>query len=142
MKRWEAAVGGLILVGILAGCSAGAPKASSQAETVNVEASAMAFSVKEIKVKKGTPVTLVLNNKADVLHDFSIDKLPATVGEAHGASHEGHGSQAGTTAVHVAADPGKSGSVQFTPTEPGIYTYYCTVEGHKDSGMVGKLIVE
>ena len=43
--------------------------------------------------------------------------------------------------VHVAAAQGHEGTVTFTPTEAGTYEFYCTVAGHKASGMVGKLIV-
>ena len=43
--------------------------------------------------------------------------------------------------VHVAAATGHVGNVTFTPTEAGEYEYYCTVAGHKVSGMVGKLTV-
>lgn len=89
-------------------------------------------------MKKGTAIKLVLHNKDTMLHDFSIDKIPATVKESKGDNH-GHGSAHG---LHVAADTGKSGTLEFTPTEAGVYTFYCTVAGHKEAGMTGKLIVQ
>lgn len=39
-------------------------------------------------------------------------------------------------------ETGKETTSTFAgPTEPGVYTYYCTVPTHKDRGMVGQLTV-
>jgi plastocyanin len=39
--------------------------------------------------------------------------------------------------------PGKSDTKSFTaPTAPGTYDFVCDVAGHKEAGMVGKLIVK
>jgi uncharacterized cupredoxin-like copper-binding protein len=43
--------------------------------------------------------------------------------------------------LHVAAEPGASNHLSFTPTKPGNYQFYCTVPGHKEAGMVGTLVV-
>jgi uncharacterized cupredoxin-like copper-binding protein len=136
LKKWGATVGAVVLLGVLFGCSSGS---SASVETVRLTTEHMAFSTKEIRVMKGTPINLVLTNKDTTLHDFSIDKIPAKVKQAHGSAHGDHGAE---PVVHVAADAGKSGSVEFTPTQAGTYTFYCTVPGHKDAGMEGKLIVE
>ncbi|WP_179361065.1 plastocyanin/azurin family copper-binding protein [Nitrosopumilus cobalaminigenes] len=37
--------------------------------------------------------------------------------------------------------PGESGSSEFIAGEDGIYYYICTVPGHREQGMVGKIIV-
>ncbi|NQV40477.1 MAG: hypothetical protein HQ505_08115 [Nitrosopumilus sp.] len=37
--------------------------------------------------------------------------------------------------------PGESGTSEFVAGEEGIYYYICTVPGHRDQGMVGKIIV-
>ena len=37
--------------------------------------------------------------------------------------------------------PGESGSSEFIAGEDGVYYYICTVPGHRDQGMVGKIIV-
>ena len=36
---------------------------------------------------------------------------------------------------------GDSLNVEFTPSTPGEYEFFCTVAGHKEAGMVGTLIV-
>lgn len=35
-----------------------------------------------------------------------------------------------------------NGKMRFTPMEAGEYEFYCSVEGHREAGMKGKLIVE
>ncbi|RDJ32215.1 MAG: hypothetical protein DWQ18_09125 [Crenarchaeota archaeon] len=37
--------------------------------------------------------------------------------------------------------PGESGSAEFVPTAEGTYYYICTVPGHREQGMVGKIVV-
>ena len=41
--------------------------------------------------------------------------------------------------VGVAANG--SGRIEFTPSQPGTYEFFCTVAGHKEAGMVGSLVV-
>jgi uncharacterized cupredoxin-like copper-binding protein len=36
----------------------------------------------------------------------------------------------------------QTSTLDFTPTKPGTYEFFCTVAGHKDAGMVGTLIVK
>ena len=132
MKKLALGVASLVL----AGCSS----ATASARTVEVSSTGMNFDVKEITVAKGQPVKLVYNNKDIQLHDWSIDKIPAEVKDSHGDDHE-H-SDKNQPVVHVAADASKSGTVEFTPTKAGSYAFYCTVPGHKESGMLGTLIVK
>lgn len=126
----------LILLGtvlIVAGCSS----SSGPAKTVAVKAVNMAFEPKEVSVAQGQPVKVTFSNADSLLHDWSIAKLPAKVGESMGDEH-GHEKR---DSVHVAADAGKSGTIEFTPTESGTYVITCTVPGHKEAGMTGKLVV-
>lgn len=37
---------------------------------------------------------------------------------------------------------GKHATVEFTPTTKGTYTMFRIIPGHREAGMVGKLIVE
>ncbi|MDA0302102.1 MAG: plastocyanin/azurin family copper-binding protein [Chloroflexi bacterium] len=43
--------------------------------------------------------------------------------------------------MHVAAEAGRVAEIEFTPTQAGTYVFYCTVPGHREAGMEGKLIV-
>lgn len=136
MKRWSVLVAAVGLAAVVAGCAS-----SSAPQTVEVKTNGMAFATKEVTVKKGQTVKLTFNNPDVQLHDFSIDKIPAKAAESHGDSHD-HGAAGAGPQLHVAADAGKTGTLEFTPTEAGTYTFYCTVAGHKEAGMTGTLVVK
>ena len=89
------------------------------AREIEVTASSFAFDPDSITVGAGEDVTIVLTAE-DVLHDF-------TVGDADG---------------HVAADAGDTASGGIRIDEPGTYTFYCSVSGHREAGMEGILVVE
>jgi uncharacterized cupredoxin-like copper-binding protein len=134
MKKWMLALAAVSLMGVLAGCSKG-PK------TVEIEVKNMAFSAKEIALKTGVPVRLVLNNKDTVTHDLSVDTIPVTI-TAQTKNPEGHAHEGEKEPdLHLGAKAGEKGWVEFTPTAEGTYTFYCTVDGHKESGMQGTLVV-
>jgi uncharacterized cupredoxin-like copper-binding protein len=78
------------------------------------------FDQTEIHVRAGETVALRLDNTHGVPHSFDIDELD----------------------VHVAMPSGESALALFRPTIPGEYSYYCGIPGHRQAGMVGKLIVE
>lgn len=89
------------------------------AREVEVTGSSFAFDPDEIEVAVGEEVAIVLTS-TDILHDFTIDELDA----------------------HVAAAGGETATGGLRADEPGRYTFYCTVAGHRDAGMEGTLIVE
>ncbi|WP_374712925.1 cupredoxin domain-containing protein [Symbiobacterium terraclitae] len=139
MKRLTTALLVIALLGALAGCSFGA-KSSEAAQTIEITTASMAFGTKELTLQKGKTYKLVIKNNDTVEHDFSIDEIPVKIAEE---GHKGgHGAGQKTPDLHVHAEAGKTESVVFTPTESGTYTFYCTVAGHKEAGMVGKLIVQ
>ena len=63
-------------------------------------------------------VTIRFTNKGVVEHDFTIDALH----------------------VKISAKPGKTAEATVTLTA-GTYKFYCTIPGHLQSGMQGKLTV-
>jgi cytochrome c oxidase subunit 2 len=92
---------------------------ADDAREIEVSATSFAFDPDEITVTAGENVAIVLTSD-DLLHDFTIDDLDA----------------------HVAADRGETETGGFRADEPGEYTFYCSVEGHREAGMEGTLIVE
>ncbi|MDR5710193.1 MAG: cupredoxin domain-containing protein [Armatimonadota bacterium] len=106
---------GLILALGLGGLAGTAPV------SVKVIAKEFAFEPKEIKVKAGQPVKLILENKGVIEHDIVIEKLNAKT---------------------ESLKPGKSAEVTFTPKTRGRYLIYCSVPGHKEAGMTGTLVVQ
>ena len=89
------------------------------ARKIEVSASSFAFDPDEIEVKAGEDVAIVLTS-TDILHDFTIDELDA----------------------HVDVDAGETATGGLRADEPGSYTFYCTVPGHREAGMEGTLVVE
>lgn len=89
------------------------------ARRIEVTATSFEFEPDEITVTAGEDVAIVLTSE-DILHDFTIDELDA----------------------HVAADADETSEGGLRADEPGRYTFYCTVAGHRDAGMEGTLIVE
>ena len=143
-KRFTGA--GMALFSVLSismsACSSGAPSTSSQeVQEIVVKVSEFAFEPAEIEVKVGRPVRIVVENDGTLLHDFSSDDAKAEITKSEGAEHAAHDATPSSAALHVAAETGQQATLEFTPTEVGTYTFYCSVEGHRQSGMAGKLIV-
>jgi uncharacterized cupredoxin-like copper-binding protein len=68
-------------------------------------------------------VTVTLKNAGTLQHDFHCDQINPTTSSL--------------------VDPGKSLDFTFTaPSQAGTYDFWCTVPGHKELGMVGKLEVK
>lgn len=89
------------------------------ARRVEVAATSFEFAPDEITVAAGEDVAIVLSSD-DLLHDFTIDGID----------------------VHVAAERGETAEGGLRADDPGEYTFYCTVAGHRDAGMEGTLVVE
>jgi len=110
--------GGSMGGGSMGGHDESSPVADG-ARRIEVAATSFEFDPAEITVVAGEDVAIVLSSD-DLLHDFTIDGLD----------------------VHVAADRGETTEGGLRVAEPGEYTYYCTVAGHREAGMEGTLIVE
>jgi uncharacterized cupredoxin-like copper-binding protein len=112
-------------------------------QAAQVEANEFNFLPATIEVEAGKPVKLTLLNKGTVEHDFSVIEILVsdvkTTSDSHG--HE-MSAMAIQPKLHVAAVAKKSSVIEFTPTRPGTYDVLCTVAGHKEAGMVAKLIVK
>ena len=88
--------------------------------SVKLELREFAFSPDTVTIEAGKATKLELKNVGAVEHDFVIDDADFKLKVA----------------------PGKTGSGELTVDEPGTYTIYCSVPGHRASGMVGTLVVE
>ena len=101
------------------GTHRGSSDVAAGAREIEVVASSFEFAPDEISVSAGEDIAIVLTS-TDIVHDFTIDELDA----------------------HVSAEPGETDAGGFPAQEPGTYTFYCSVEGHRDAGMEGTLTVE
>ena len=99
----------------------GGPPATEKNGTLSIPADPtgqLAFATKQANGKPGK-ITVEMPNKSGTPHDIVID------GKGHG---------------QVVQNGGVSKfSAQFSP---GTYTYYCSVDAHRQAGMQGKLTVK
>src|SRR5687767_9123461 len=129
----------LVLTVLLTGC-AGAGASQAGATELTVEATDFAYNPASITVPVGQPVTLTFKNTGKVEHDFVVDKMNVTDVEASDSGAAMH-HQMGDTPdydLHFFAGAGDTATLQFTALEPGTYEIFCTIEGHKAAGMIGK----
>ena len=76
------------------------------------------FSVKEISVKKGDKVRIIVTNIKGT-HDFNIDEF----------------------SVHKETPEGEKTSIEFTADKVGSFKYYCSMPNHRQMGQEGTLNV-
>lgn len=124
-----------------AGMASDAPPASTGTDLAVTGTDGLRFDPDTLTVPAGREVTLRFSTERGLEHDFVVEGA-ANVGTAEaGETHEGGAERAGD--LHVThADAGQSSEAAFRIDEPGTYTAYCSVPGHRDGGMVATLTVE
>jgi uncharacterized cupredoxin-like copper-binding protein len=75
------------------------------------------------------------SNTGDKEHSHSSPEDDST-NEDH-TEHNHHDN----VALHVAAEPGETNTIQFVAKQAGTYAYFCSLPGHKEQGMLGAIIV-
>jgi len=98
----------------------GAPAASAATRTINVSGVITGFSMSSINVKAGESVSICLTSK-DTDHDLTISSIGFKVASKAG----------GPAVCKTLTAPAKAGSFKFI----------CSLPGHAQAGMVGKLVV-
>ncbi len=108
----------------LTGCSGGTPAGPTAAPSASFTVGALdafKYDPATLTAKVGEQVTVVLDNKGVLEHNFVIEEFDVHLGPIAGGA--------------------KSAPGVFTPTAAGAYTYFCDVPGHKEAGMIGTLTV-
>lgn len=88
---------------------------------IAVSGTEFSFNPQTVTVKSGEKVRLTFRNIGNAPHDWTIEGL--------GLKTKVIGS-------------GAQDSLEFTAPARGTYNVYCSVPGHREAGMVGKLIIE
>ncbi len=121
---------------VSAACAGG-----SSGSTIEVRAENLRFHPEIVHIPVGETVKLVLKNLDIGEHDMEIAGLKPAI--SSGGGHGGHDpirvAPAEFIAVHAKGK--KSASITFKVDQPGTYEFYCTIPGHKEVGMVGRVIV-
>lgn len=147
MNRISLALAAGLAVLALAGCGGDdSPEAATELSVTGTDD--LAFEPDDLAVPAGEVVTVSFTSEAAVEHDLVIEDvgMAASVGEeGHGADDE-HAEEDEAAMddddLHVAhVDAGESTTATFTVDEPGIYTVYCSVPGHRQAGMEATLTV-
>ena len=129
----------LVCAILLTGCAG----ASGQPLTeITVEAADFTYDPVSITVPASQPITLTLKNTGKVEHDFVIDNINVVNVEASDSGPaEHHQMNQPEYDLHFFAKAGETAVLQFTAMEPGKYEIFCSIDGHKEAGMIGELIV-
>jgi plastocyanin len=85
-----------------------------------ISGSPFQFDVPEITVNQGDTVRITFKNTQGT-HDFTLDEF-------------------GVKTKRLAA--GEEETVEFVADQRGTFNFYCSVPGHRTSGMEGQLVVE
>lgn len=94
--------------------------AGATVKEFNVAGTNFAFSVKEMRVKKGDTVRVNFKSESG-FHDWVVDEFDARTKQLNAPGTE---------------------TIEFVADKVGTFEYYCSVGQHRANGMVGKLIVE
>lgn len=101
---------------VTASCGAGA----AQTPSVRVTLSDFKFTPNPIEIPANTKFALQLTNSGAVEHDITAKDL----------------------GLHLLVGTAKRVEQEVGPLKPGEYEIYCGVAGHKEVGMVGKIVVK
>jgi uncharacterized cupredoxin-like copper-binding protein len=123
--RYRPLLSSVVLAGAvgLAGCSGGTVSGAGDGGIAVTGLDTMRFSPDTITAKAGEPVKIVFRNGGLLPHDLISEGADTNVKLANVAS-------------------GRTESGVFQANKPGTYAFVCVQPGHKESGMVGKIVVE
>ena len=110
---------------------------NTEIKKVVIETSDLSYSPKELVVEKNTPITVELKNSDQIEHDIEIKDLSFNM-----VSESKHHHGVKENVLHLHAEPLKTSEMTFSIKEVGTFEFYCTIPGHKENGMVGKLVVK
>jgi len=111
----------------------------SKMETVTVTMTEYAFSPSPIVLKEGVPTRLVLKNAGKEAHYFVAERFFKGIATRKVQGSDGEIKAPFFTAVEVY--PGKMLEWFLVPAQKGVYDLLCTVKGHAEHGMKGKIEV-
>jgi uncharacterized cupredoxin-like copper-binding protein len=113
-----AAAGTSILAGSAVG--GGGRLAAAPTVTATITAQNVKFTDPGVTIKAGDVLGLFVINRDSTGHSFDIDSL----------------------GIHVALAPNSATAISVAPTAAGTLAYYCSIPGHREAGMAGKIVVQ
>ena len=113
------------------------PHKLSESKKVVIETSDLNYSPQNVVVEKNMPITIELKNSDQMAHDIEIKNVSFNM--LTQSTHQHGGKE---NVIHLHAEPHNTSVMTFSINEVGTYEFYCTIPGHKENGMVGKLVVK
>jgi uncharacterized cupredoxin-like copper-binding protein len=104
---------------IVTGCGGGQTSSGKTSE-VTLTLTEFKFTPDTINAKVGERVKVTLDNKGALKHNIKQADLN----------------------IDTAVEAGQTATFEFTPTKAGTFDFDCDVPGHKEAGMVGKIVVQ
>jgi len=95
-------------------------KALDQIEEITITGTEFSFKSKNTTLKAGEKVKLIFKNEGGMPHNLTIEGLGLSTKTIGG---------------------GKTDTIEFTAPTSGTYNIFCSVPGHRESGMTGQLII-
>lgn len=99
------------------------PSAETQAggREITIIGTEFSFNPSSVSVKAGEKVKITFQNNGRTSHNLTLDKLGVETKTISG---------------------GKTDTIEFTAPSSGSYSFFCSISGHRASGMEGSLKVE
>jgi uncharacterized cupredoxin-like copper-binding protein len=108
-------------------------------ETVSVELGEFFFEPDVITLQVDQPYKLELKNAGTEKHEFTADAFYRSV--AFRKAQDTLGEYKGPHPSEIEVFAGQQTDLYLIPTQVGEYELVCEIEGHKEAGMVGKIVV-
>src|SRR5688572_29346769 len=113
-----------LLAGLVALTSCGESIPADAGPAIEIDGTdTMRFEPETITVKAGQPVLIAFKNKGVIVHDYISS-----------------GAEKNVRLANVLG--GREAKGVFQASKPGTYTVLCVQPGHREAGMVGKIVVE
>jgi uncharacterized cupredoxin-like copper-binding protein len=101
-------------------------------KTVAIKETELDLSPSTVVLSKPGTYAIKAENKGSAEHSLEI--------EGKGVSSKG--GEVGEAKLEQTLNPGQSAVLTVTFQEPGTYEMYCPIDGHKELGMKGEVVVE
>lgn len=123
----------------------------AEAQEVEITAQDMYFTPDALTLKAGEPVKLTFVNHGSIDHDVVLagisaetamdDEMASGDGEHADVAGGEHAMDTDDDSMHATASSHEQSTIEFT-AQAGRYDIYCSIPGHRESGMIGTLQVE
>jgi uncharacterized cupredoxin-like copper-binding protein len=108
-------------------------------ETVTIELGEFFFKPSEITLQIDRPYKLEIKNGGAEKHEFTADAFYRSV--AFRKAQDASGEYKGPYPKEIEVFAGQQTDLYLIPTQVGEYELVCEIEGHKEAGMVGTIVV-